>query len=175
MNWLFHLDDLSDDMDDRSTLSIGNEVMTTYYHPDAYNPVTHVGNLTKRFVPLVQSPLVAHLTIRSRCSYWTRFLAEGSPGSQKRFVHTMDLFFKAVTIQARDRAAGIIPDLEDYIVVRRDTSGCKPCWALIEYASGLDLPDEVMEHPIIQSLDEATNDLVTWSNVCIGRENISFL
>ena len=87
----------------------------------------------------------------------------------------MDLFFKAVTIQARDRAAGIIPDLEDYIVVRRDTSGCKPCWALIEYASGLDLPDEVMEHPIIQSLDEATNDLVTWSNVRIWREDINFL
>ena len=81
----------------------------------------------------------------------------------------MDLFFKAVTIQARDRFAGVIPDLEDYIIVRRDTSGCKPCWALIEYASGLDLPDEVMEHPIIQSLDEATNDLVTWSNVSDQR------
>ena len=79
----------------------------------------------------------------------------------------MNLFFKAVIIQARDRAAGVVPDLEDYIAVRRDTSGCKPCWALIEYAYGLDLPDEVMEHPIIQSLDEATNDLVTWSNVSI--------
>jgi len=81
----------------------------------------------------------------------------------------MDLFFKAVTIQARDRVAGVIPDLEDYIIVRRDTSGCKPCWALIEYASGLDLPDEVMEHPVIQSLGEATNDLVTWSNVSNNR------
>ena len=77
----------------------------------------------------------------------------------------MDLFFKAVAIQARDRAADVVPDLEDYIAVRRDNSGCKPSWALIEYAYGLDLPDEVMEHPIIQSLDEATNDLVTWSNV----------
>ena len=81
----------------------------------------------------------------------------------------MDLFFKSLTIQARDRAAGTIPDLEDYIAVRRDTSGCKPCWALIEYANGLDLPDEVMEDPIIQSLSEATNDLVSWSNVRVGR------
>ena len=79
----------------------------------------------------------------------------------------MDLFFKAVTIQARDRASGDIPDLEDYIAFRRDTSACMPCWALIEYANGLDLPDEVMEHPLIQSLDEATNDLVSWSNVSI--------
>ena len=77
----------------------------------------------------------------------------------------MELFFTAVTIQARDRAADVTPDLEGYIAVRRDTSGCKPCWALIEYANGLDLPDEVMDHPIIQNLDEATNDLVTWSNV----------
>lgn len=87
----------------------------------------------------------------------------------------MGLFFKAITVQARDRAAGVIPDLEDYIAVRRDTSGCKPCWALIEYASGLDLPDEVMEHPIIQSLDEATNDLVTWSNVSIEMGSFAFL
>ena len=82
----------------------------------------------------------------------------------------MDLFFKAVTIQARDRAAGVIPDLEDYAVMRRDTSGCKPSWALIEYANGLNLPDEVMEHRIIRNLDDATNDLVTWSNVSIYSE-----
>jgi hypothetical protein len=35
-------------------------------------------------------------------------------------------------------------------------------------ANNLDIPDEVMEHPIIQSLGEAANDLVTWSNVCIS-------
>lgn len=77
----------------------------------------------------------------------------------------MDFFFQAVTRQAQDRANGIVPDLDSYIALRRDTSGCKPCWALIEYAYNLTLPDEVMEHPIIVSLGEATNDLVTWSNV----------
>ena len=87
----------------------------------------------------------------------------------------MDLFFKAVTIQARDRAAGVIPDLEDYVVMRRNTSGCKPSWALIEYANGLDLPDEVMEHQVIQNLDDATNDLVTWSNVKFYSGSFTFL
>lgn len=92
-------------------------------------------------------------------------MADGSLTAQKRFVHTMDLFFKTVTVQARDRAAGITPDLEEYIAIRRDNSGCKPCFALIEYANGLDLPDEVMEHPIVHGLTEAANDLVTWTNV----------
>jgi hypothetical protein len=77
----------------------------------------------------------------------------------------MDLFFSAVVKQADDRANGCIPDLESYITVRRDTSGCKPCFALIEYAARIDLPDEVMSHPVIMAMEEATNDLVTWSNV----------
>ncbi len=38
---------------------------------------------------------------------------------------------------------------------------------LIEYAYNLDIPDEVMDHPLIGSLGEAANDLVTWSNVCV--------
>ena len=101
-------------------------------------------------------------------------MAESSPGAQKRFVHTMDLFFQAITIESRDRTSGAIPDLEDYITARRDTSACKACCALIEYANGLDLPDEVMEHRIIQSLDEAANDFVSWSNVSVQTGLFTF-
>jgi Terpene synthase family 2, C-terminal metal binding len=90
---------------------------------------------------------------------------DGGPGCTERFIHTMDLFFKAVAQQSADRAQGWIPDLESYVPLRRDTSGCKPCFALIEYAAGIDLPDYVVEHPTIRALEEATNDLVTWSNV----------
>jgi len=32
-------------------------------------------------------------------------------------------------------------------------------------ANNLKIPDEVMKHPSILALGEATNDLVTWSNV----------
>ena len=35
-------------------------------------------------------------------------------------------------------------------------------------AGNLDIPDEVMEHPLICNLGEAANDLVTWSNVSVG-------
>ena len=60
--WLFHLDDLSDDMDDRNTVTIGNEVMSTYHHPDTYDPQTHVGKLTKRSASLTYEQI--YLTIR---------------------------------------------------------------------------------------------------------------
>jgi len=77
----------------------------------------------------------------------------------------MDLFFIAVAKEVDDRAKGHISDFESYITVRRDTSGCKPCFVLIEYAARIDLPDEVMWHPVIMAMEEATNDFVTWSNV----------
>ena len=79
----------------------------------------------------------------------------------------MQLFFAAVARQASDRMNGRIPDLESYIACRRDTSGCKPCFQLIEYAGGFGLPGEVVQHPLVQSLEEATNDLnlIAWSNV----------
>lgn len=60
---------------------------------------------------------------------------------------------------------GYVPDLESYIEMRRNTGCCKPCFQLLEYVCGLNLPDEVIEDPIIQSLEEAANDYITWSNV----------
>ena len=92
-------------------------------------------------------------------------LQTANSGACQRFIETLELFFQAINTQATDRANGFIPNLESYISLRRDTSGCKPIWALIEYAYNLNIPDEVMDHPLICSLGEAANDLVTWSNV----------
>ncbi|KAF4583483.1 Sesquiterpene synthase 2 [Pleurotus pulmonarius] len=143
MNYLFHLDNLSDDMDNRGTKSTADVVLNALYNPKMHQ-TKRVGKMTK--------------------DYWQRLIRTAAPGAQQRFIETFDFFFQAVSQQARDRAEGSIPDLESYIALRRDTSGCKPCWALIEYANNLDIPDEVMDHPIIRSLGEAANDLVTWSN-----------
>jgi len=75
------------------------------------------------------------------------------------------MFFEAVHQQAHYRVEGIVPDLDNYIEMRRETSGCKPVFDLIEYSLDLELPDAVMEHPVIVALNHGANDLVTWSNV----------
>ncbi|KAI1794414.1 terpenoid synthase [Ganoderma leucocontextum] len=144
INYLFHLDNICDEMDDRTTVSTASEIIGALRDPHGFRASSAVGRLTQ--------------------SFWGRMIATASQGAQKRFIETFELFFHAVTQQAKDRASGNIPDLESYIAMRRDTSGCKPCWALIEYANNLDLPDFVMEHPIVLALGEAANDLVTWSN-----------
>lgn len=144
LTYLFHLDNLSDDMTDRGTCTTADVVMNSLYHPETYHTPARVGKMTR--------------------DYWKRMIRTASPGTQQRFIETFDFFFQSITQQANDRAAGVIPDLESYIALRRDTSGCKTSFVLIEHAYNLNIPDEVMDHDLIRSLGEAANDLVTWSN-----------
>ena len=47
MNYLFHLDDLSDDMTHLGTRSVADDVMNTLYSPNAYESSTRVSTLTR--------------------------------------------------------------------------------------------------------------------------------
>ncbi|KAF8438994.1 isoprenoid synthase domain-containing protein [Boletus edulis BED1] len=144
LNWFFHLDNLSDDMDDRGIDNVANIVMNTIHHPHTYRCSVRLNRMTKDF--------------------YTRIMQTASPGACRRLQETLEFFFQAIQQQALNRASGTIPDLASYISLRRDTSGCKTTWALIEYAYNLDIPDDVMNHPNIRSMGEATNDFVAWSN-----------
>ena len=77
----------------------------------------------------------------------------------------MNMFFEAVHQQAVHRATGVVPDLGTYTELRRETSACRPLFDLIEYSLDLELPDVVVQDPVIVTLNDAVNDLISWSNV----------
>ncbi|KAF8623351.1 hypothetical protein AX15_006423 [Amanita polypyramis BW_CC] len=151
INYLFHLDNISDRMLTREADVLGNIVMNAILFPEEYKPMKDQPE---------EEPIPGKL---SR-DIWRRCIRHAGPGVQKRFINTMQEFFDAISTQAKTRADSEVPDLESYIDCRRDTSACKPCWALIEYIHDFDLPDYVAEHPIIEALGEAANDLVSWAN-----------
>ncbi|KAG2098250.1 isoprenoid synthase domain-containing protein [Suillus discolor] len=97
-------------------------------------------------------------------SYFSRFKETGGPGCTERFIHGMDLWFISAAKEVENRAKGHINDVESYIELRRDLSGCKACFAFTEFACQIDLPDEVVSHPVIIALEEAANDFISWSN-----------
>ncbi|KAI0820240.1 terpenoid synthase [Trametes gibbosa] len=148
MNYLFHLDNISDGMMHKGTEELSDVVMNALWFPD-------------RYMPTAGQPAAEASAGRMAREYWSRCIQDAKPGPQARFKETLELFFEAVHQQARDRDAGIILDLEPYISVRRDTSGCKPVFDLIEYSMDIDLPEFVVEHPIIKALNQGANDLVT--------------
>ncbi|THH16145.1 hypothetical protein EW146_g4434 [Bondarzewia mesenterica] len=153
MNYLFHLDNVSDGMMAHDTKGLSDWVMNAFEWPDEFRPLEG----QKEGVEEISAAKLAR-------DFWSRCIRDARPDVQARFKSSMQMFFEAVQRQTEDRAAGVVPDLESYIDVRRDTSGCKPVFDLIEYSLDMELPEEVVEHPIIKALNQGANDLVTWSN-----------
>lgn len=47
LTYLFHLDNLSDDMDNRGTITTADVVLNSLYHPDTYQTPARVGKMTR--------------------------------------------------------------------------------------------------------------------------------
>lgn len=52
LTYLFHLDNLSDEMKEDESLSTADTVLNVLYHPDTYQTSSRVGKLAKEFVLL---------------------------------------------------------------------------------------------------------------------------
>ncbi|EIN08519.1 terpenoid synthase [Punctularia strigosozonata HHB-11173 SS5] len=146
ISWLrqFYMDDWTDRMDQNEARDLSRIVMHIMTHPE--EPVSGTG-----YAQLTQD-------------FWLRLSEAAEAGTRKRFIDAVCRFFSAVTQQSKDREAGSIPDLETYILQRRDTGATVTCFALAEYTNHLVLPDEVLEHPILQNLRDSSTDFVDWSN-----------
>lgn len=151
LGYLFHLDNISDGMLTKETDVLADAVMNAHWLTDKYKPT--------KGQP--EEEISAGKLARD---YWSRCMKNCKPGPAHRFKETLEQFFESVNLQAQDRDANQIPDLESFIDIRRDTSGCKSTFDLIEYAYDIDVPQEVLEHPVIEALKQGSNDLVAWSN-----------
>lgn len=50
LTYLFHLDNLSDDMDNRGTRNVANIVLNSLYHPHTYWSPARIGKMTREYV-----------------------------------------------------------------------------------------------------------------------------
>ncbi|KAG2066193.1 terpenoid synthase [Suillus decipiens] len=96
------------------------------------------------------------------------------PGCTERFIRGSELFFAAVAKQVDDRTKGNKYDLESYIALRRHLVALKICDPLIEFVARINLPDEVVSHPVIKALEDAVNDHASWSNDIYLQDAINY-
>ena len=54
--------------------------------------------------------------------------------------------------------------VDEYLNFRRGTIGAMPCFCLVEYAEGIDLPQHVIDHPSIAACQQVAVDLVLIDN-----------
>lgn len=98
-------------------------------------------------------------------SYWRRAVVDMPLRVRARFVQTIESYLAALEQEVSCRIANDFVSVDAFIVMRRETSAVRTVLALMEFASGLDLPDDVFGHPSIALLVQLANDLISWTNV----------
>ncbi|CUA76131.1 hypothetical protein RSOLAG22IIIB_12060 [Rhizoctonia solani] len=97
-------------------------------------------------------------------SFFNRMRRNGSPTAIRHFVEATESYTRAITQEMIHKHAGHIQTFEEYRKYRPDTSAVKIALATLEYAHGIDIPDEVLHNPIISELTLAGNEILTWAN-----------
>ena len=94
--------------------------------------------------------------------FWGNAIKVATQTAQRRFIHTFDLYTDAVARQALDRDCCNLRTINSYFEIRRRTIGAKPSFAILELRT--DIPDEVMTHPSIVTLVDASVDMIIIGN-----------
>jgi len=96
--------------------------------------------------------------------FWHRALALTTPGSAciDQFVEGFDLYMKSMIQEAEDRETKRVRPVMDYLQLRRETFGAQATISLLGF--GLELPEEVLSHPVMQSMTLAAMDLLCITN-----------
>ncbi|KAF2237958.1 terpenoid synthase [Viridothelium virens] len=98
-------------------------------------------------------------------SIWLRLSQTSSKGVQNRFAASMTSYVEAVMQQVNLQSTAVLTStIEGLVALRRDSIATTPIYALIEYAYGLELPDEVIKHPSIQKIETIATDMVLIQN-----------
>lgn len=167
---LFIMDDLSDLMNNQEVHNfkekVGNVIELNSSTPEYSSGSTEeplAAKLLRRWVPLLEGFCKK---IDNILSWWARVCAQTTAQCWKeRFLQHFHGCLGAMEEQALSRSSGYIPSIDEYIRLRRLTSGCIPSFDMIELSCGFELPDEVVSHPLMCLMKDAVNDFTAFSNV----------
>ncbi|KAF8968469.1 terpenoid synthase [Flammula alnicola] len=164
MNLFYVYDEYTDIADGEGAGKIRDIVMDAMRNPHKPRPEGEllVGEMAREFVPSIPSsspdfdPQIS--------SFWIRASNFVSPDAHclPHFIRDFDTYTDAVAREADDRAKRRYRGFQDYLSIRRDSSGCLPSFALCEF--GLDLPEEAFHHPRMAALREQGTDLIAIGN-----------
>lgn len=144
MNLFFVIDEWSDVANAKETRKYADIVMDALRNPHKPRPAGEwVGGEVTR-------------------QYWLNAIKTATPTAQKRFIDCFQRYTDAVVQQSADRDHSYIRSIDSYFEVRRETIGAKPSFAINEVH--LNLPDHVLDHPVIKSLTVSCIDMLIIGN-----------
>ncbi|KAI0753179.1 terpenoid synthase [Daedaleopsis nitida] len=144
MNLFFVFDEYTDTLNEVKSRELADISMDALREPLKRRPTNEsvIGEVTRQF--------------------WISAIRYANETPRVRFEDTWDQFTTAVVEQAKDRDEDRLRTIEEHMKIRRLTIGAEPCYALAELV--LELPREVLEHPLLKSLRNAITDIIIFDN-----------
>lgn len=167
VNLLFVVDDISDAQGQegaRKTLQTFLNVL----RDEAWDDGSVIAKMTKEYVQCLSAngcgaddiTLAIHYSVRNR------FIKTGIQAqTYRRFVKSVGDYVDAVVEEARLRDRDEVLDMGSFQNLRRNNSAVITALFLIPYCLHIDLPDEVIEHPVCKRMFYSAVDMVCWANV----------
>jgi len=82
-----------------------------------------------------------------------------------RFIKGFDVYMKSMIKEAEDRENKRVRTVDDYLQLRRETFAAQASISFLSF--GLELPEEVLLHPVMQNLTLASMDILLIINVSL--------
>jgi hypothetical protein len=106
--------------------------------------------------------------VRAFREIWLRSTAATPGGWQLRFREHWRAYLAAHEGEARHRNADRLPTLDEFLDVRRESIGVRPCLDFAERCGGYALPDDLYGSPLLREMREITGDVVIFVNDIIS-------
>jgi hypothetical protein len=88
-----------------------------------------------------------------------------------RFVAAVEHHLSGVVVEARNKARGHRPAVEEYVELRRATSAAYVAHTLIDFAGGRQpVSESFYRHPAVRAFSRTGNDLLSWFNDVLSLE-----
>ncbi|KAG1787689.1 isoprenoid synthase domain-containing protein [Suillus plorans] len=155
---------------DMDHLRIGCDLMNVFFIFDEYSDKENAA-VTKEMVDIVLDALHHPHKMRpeGECilgeimrQFWARAIQTASQSFQRHFLDSCTAYLHAVVGEAEDRDHSHCRSIDDYLKLRRDTSGAAPSLTIHEMS--MEFPDEVFYHPMIVELRQYGVELIVIDN-----------
>jgi hypothetical protein len=164
----FIYDEYTDKLDGEGARACADLVVDALKNPHKERPQgeSKLGEITRQYVYILCASL-PHPVTDCIDRFWLRAMSVASEAAQRRFLKSFAAYVYAVIDEASDRNGGHIRGIRDYLELRRLTAATSASFFSAEL--GLDIPDEIMTHPAMESLLTLAAESIVLTNVRIQR------
>jgi len=100
----------------------------------------------------------------------TRLAKVATPDKLEAFAAGNRAYFGAMLWEANNRHGRMVPDEGTYLMLRPAAGAVPPFFAMVEPLEGIELTDELRQHPGITNLVRLAGGIVCWTNDVLSYE-----